>query len=393
MRGLNLIQGIKMAMKSILGNKMRSLLTMLGIIIGVSAVIALVAIGQGATKQVTEQVQGLGSNLLTVNILGRGDTSTLSYDDATTFAEIEGVQYSVPYNSNNSTVKYGLQSESVGVVGTNADYASARGYELASGRFIAQIDLDFRQKIAVLGSETANTLFGGADPIGEYVQLNGTRYKVVGLLAEKGSTSMGSNDEIVIIPLTTAERQFQSKGVRSVYVQVESADRIDAAAAELETRLAAIFRGNTNSYRVFNQQDVLDSVASISNTLSLALGGIAGISLLVGGIGIMNIMLVSVTERTREIGIRKAIGAKKRDILTQFLIEAIVLSGFGGLIGIGAGVGVGMLASNWFAMDVVFSAPIVALAFGFSVAIGVAFGLFPANKAASLRPIDALRFD
>ncbi|MCI3923973.1 ABC transporter permease [Paenibacillus sp. TRM 82003] len=390
---MNFLQGIKMAMKSILGNKMRSLLTMLGIIIGVSAVIALVAIGQGATKQVTEQVQGLGTNLLTVNIVGRGGATTLSYEEAAAFADIDGVEYAVPYNNNNATVKYGLESVSVGVVGTNADYAAVRDYELASGRFIGQIDLDFRQKIAVLGSETAKTLFGVVDPVGEYVQVNGTRYKVVGLLAEKGSTSTGSSDEIVLIPLTTAERAFQSKGVRSVYVQVESAEAIDAASAGLETELASIFRGNTDSYRVFNQQDLLDSVSSISDTLSLALGGIAGISLLVGGIGIMNIMLVSVTERTREIGIRKAIGAKKRDILTQFLIEAIVLSGFGGILGIGTGIGAGLFASNALGMDVVFSAPIVALAFGFSVAIGVAFGLFPANKAASLRPIDALRFD
>ncbi|TLS49034.1 FtsX-like permease family protein [Paenibacillus antri] len=389
---MNFSQGFKMAFKSILGNKMRSLLTMLGIIIGVAAVIALVAIGQGATKQVTEQVQGLGTNLLTVNILGRGGTSTLAYEQATSLGELEGVEYAAPYNTNNGTVRYGTDSVSVSVVGTNAQYADVRDYEVSAGRFVSQIDLDFYQKIAVLGSATAVDLFGFADPIGEYVQINGTRFKVVGVLAEKGDSSQGSNDELVGVPLTTAERVFQSRGVRNVYIQVESADAVDRTAALLEAELAGMFRNNADSYRVFNQQDVLDTVSSVTDTLSLALGGIAGISLLVGGIGIMNIMLVSVTERTREIGIRKAIGAKKRDILMQFLIEAITLSGLGGLLGVGVGLGVGIAVSSALNMDAVFSYENIALAFGFSVVIGIAFGLFPANKAAGLKPIDALRF-
>jgi len=389
---MNFGQGMKMAFKSILSNKLRSLLTMLGIIIGVAAVIALVAVGQGATKQVTEQVQGLGTNLLTVNILGRGNTSTLTYGQATALGELDGVEYAAPYNSNNGTVKYDAESVSVSVVGTNAQYAAVRGYEVASGRFIAQIDLDFYQKIAVLGSTTATELFGASNPIGEYVQINGNRFKVVGVLAEKGDSSQGSNDEVVIVPLTIAERVFESKGVRNVYIQVASSDEIDATAALLEAELAGIFRNNTNSYRVFNQQDVLETVSSISDTMSLALGGIAAISLLVGGIGIMNIMLVSVTERTREIGIRKAIGAGRRDILVQFLIEAITLSGLGGVLGVGVGFGAGLAASELMGMEVAFSAGVTALAFGFSVLIGVAFGLFPANKAAGLKPIDALRF-
>ncbi len=389
---MNFIQGFKMAFKSILGNKLRSLLTMLGIIIGVAAVIALVAIGQGATKQVTEQVQGLGTNLLTVTILGRGSTSTLTYDQAASLGELEGVEYAAPYNTNNGSVKYGTDSVSVSVVGTNAQYADVRDYAVASGRFVSQIDLDFYQKIAVLGSATAADVFGFADPVGEYIQINGMRFKVVGVLAEKGDSSQGSNDDIVIVPLTTAERTFQSKGVRNVYIQAETSDAVDRTADLLEAELAGLFRNNTDSYRVYNQQDVLDTVSSVTDTLSLALGGIAGISLLVGGIGIMNIMLVSVTERTREIGIRKAIGAKKRDILIQFLIEAITLSGIGGMLGVGAGVGVGLAVSTALEMEAVFAYDTVALAFGFSVAIGVAFGLFPANKAAGLKPIDALRF-
>ena len=386
-------QGLKMAMKSIMANKMRSFLTMLGIIIGVSSVIALVGIGQGTSRRVTEQVQALGTNLLTVNILGRGGTSTLSYEQAAEFADIEGVEYAAPYSVSSATVKYGTTGITVSVVGTNADYFGLRGYEMAAGRFVAQIDLDFRQKIAVLGAATAEELFGFADPVGEYVRINGTRYKVVGLLAEKGSSSAGSYDEIVVIPLTTAERAFQSRGVRTVYIQAESVDRLDAVQEEVEARLSEMFRGQTNAYRVFNQQDMLETVASVSDTLSLALGGIAGISLLVGGIGIMNIMLVSVTERTREIGIRKAIGAKKRDILIQFLIEAVTISALGGLLGVGLGMAGGWAASSLIRIDVVHSGDMIALALGFSVLIGIVFGIYPANKAAKLNPIDALRYE
>ncbi|OUM96312.1 MAG: ABC transporter permease [Thermobacillus sp. ZCTH02-B1] len=390
---MKLGQGLKMALKSIMANKMRSFLTMLGIIIGVSSVIVLVGIGQGASSRIEEQVRALGTNLLTVNILGRGDTSTLSYEQAVAFADIEGVEYAAPYNSNSATVKYGTNDVTVNVVGTNADYFYLRGYGLAAGRFVAQIDLDFRQKIAVLGAATAEELFGFANPVGEYVKINGTRFKVVGLLAEKGSSAFGSYDEIVIIPLTTAERTFRSRGVRSIYIQAASVDRLDAIQEEAEARLAEMFRGQENAYRVFNQEDMLETASSISDTLSLALGGIAGISLLVGGIGIMNIMLVSVTERTREIGIRKAVGAKKRDILIQFLIEAVTISALGGLLGLGLGFAGGWAVSSLLRIDVVHSGDMIALALGFSVLIGVAFGIYPANKAAKLKPVDALRFE
>lgn len=391
---MNFLQAFKMALKSIWSNKLRSLLTMLGIIIGVTAVIALVALGQGATKSVTDQVQGLGTNLLTVNIIGRGSSSTLTESEAVGLSDgVDGVQYIAPASTQNASVKEGTKSVSVNVVGTNADYLDVREYELASGRFLSQIDVDVRQKVAVLGSTTATDLFGFSDPVGEYVLINGTRYKVVGLLAEKGSTTNGSNDEVVMIPLSSAERLFKSKGVRTIYVQVEDKDRLDAVQAGLETKLSEKFRGNADSYRVFNQADILSTLTSVNDTLTLALAGIAGISLLVGGIGIMNIMLVSVTERTREIGIRKAIGAKRKDILTQFLIEAMVLSGLGGVLGIGFGVGAAKGASAAFDMDIAFSANVILVAFLFSVCIGVVFGLFPANKAAKLKPIEALRFE
>lgn len=390
---MNVIQGIKMAFKSILANKLRSLLTMLGIIIGVTAVIALVSLGQGATKSVTEQVQSLGTNLLTVNILGRGSTSTLTSKEAESLGDVEGIRYLAPANASNASVKYGKESVNVSVVGTNSEYADVREYSVAHGRALSQIDLDFYQKVAVIGSDTAADLFGGGDPVGQYVQINGVRYKVVGVLAAKGSSTTGSNDEVVLIPLSSAERLFKSKGVRTVYVQVEQEGRIDEVVAGLETALSKKFRGNSNSYRVFNQSEALSALSSVTDTLTIALAGIAGISLLVGGIGIMNIMLVSVTERTREIGIRKAIGAKKRDILFQFLIESMSLSGIGGVLGIALGVGIGRLASKVMNMQVSFSADVMLIAFLFSVCIGILFGMFPANKAAKLKPIEALRFE
>lgn len=390
---MNVLQGIKMAFKSILANKLRSLLTMLGIIIGVTAVIALVSLGQGATKSVTEQVQSLGTNMLTVSILGRGSTSTLTAEEADALGDVDGIQYLAPANTSNASVKFGTESVNVSVIGTNSEYPDVRDYQVAAGRFLSQIDLDFYQKVAVIGSQTAEDLFNMGNPVGQYVQINGVRYKVVGVLASKGSSTTGSNDEVVMIPLSSSERLFKAKGVRTIYVQVEEADHIDAVVAGLESALSKKFRGNTNSYRVFNQSDALSTLSSVTDTLTLALAGIAGISLLVGGIGIMNIMLVSVTERTREIGIRKAIGAKKRDILFQFLIEAMALSGLGGILGIGLGVGVGRLASSVMNMQVAFSADIIMIAFVFSVFIGVVFGIFPANKAAKLKPIEALRFE
>lgn len=391
---MNITQGFKMAIKSILSNKLRSLLTMLGIIIGVTAVISLVALGQGATKSVTEQVESLGTNLLTVNIVGRGSTSTISGEEAIAMADkVEGIKYIAPTSTQSTSVKYGTTSVDVSIVGTDADYAPVRDYKVSSGRFLAQIDLDVYQKVAILGSSTATEMFGVSSPIGEYILIQGTRYKVVGVLAEKGSSTVGSNDEVVMIPLTSFERLFKSKGARTIYVQVDTTEQIDSVVSGLENELSDYFRGNTNSYRVFNQSDALSTLTSVSDTLTLALSGIAGISLLVGGIGIMNIMLVSVTERTREIGIRKAIGAKKRDILIQFLIEAMVLSGLGGVLGIGIGVGAAKGASSAFDMDIVFSLNVILIAFFFSVAIGIVFGMFPANKAAKLKPIEALRFE
>ncbi len=386
-----LYQSMKMAFKSILSSKIRAFLTMLGIIIGVSSVIALVSVGQGTTSQITESLSSLGTNQLTVNIMGRGATTSLTFEEALALGDIEGVENVSPVISGNVTAKHGTENVSVSVEGIIPAYEDVQDFHVQSGRFLLDIDTEYRQKVALIGSDTAEDLFGTDSPVGEKVQLNGTSFKIVGLLESKGSTSGGSSDEKILIPISTAERFLQSKGVRSITITTTSNDNVEDVKTKLESALDAKFSGAENSYSVFDSQEMLETVNETSNTLSLALGGIAGISLLVGGIGIMNIMIVSVNERTREIGIRKAIGAKKMNILMQFMIESVVLSGVGGLIGVGLGLGASWAVGNYTTMNVATSWNMVLISFSFSLIIGVVFGMIPANKAARMRPIYALR--
>lgn len=390
---MNLLQSVKMAWKSIIGAKIRSLLTMLGIIIGVSSVITLVSVGQGTTSQITEQLEGLGTDLLTVNITGRGNTTSLSYEEAMQLADIEGIKAVSPVVSGSATAKKDTVNDSVSIEGIAPSYEEVQDFHVQSGRYILDLDNEFRMKVALIGTETASTFLGTADPVGESIQLNGTSFKIVGLLESKGSSLTGSNDNKILIPISTAERFLRSRGVRSITVQVEDTKQIEQVKSSLEAALDKKFMNADNAYTVFNSQEMLDTLNSTTQMLSLALGGIAGISLLVGGIGIMNIMLVSVSERTREIGIRKAIGAKKRNILLQFMVESTALSGFGGLIGVGLGYGSSALIGHYSSLSTSVSVAIVLIAFGFSLFIGVVFGMIPANKAAKLRPIYALRTD
>ncbi|CAH1205565.1 Macrolide export ATP-binding/permease protein MacB [Paenibacillus auburnensis] len=386
-----LYQSMKMAFKSILSSKIRAFLTMLGIIIGVSSVIALVSVGQGTTSQITESLSSLGTNQLTVNIMGRGATTSLTFEEALALGDIEGVENVSPVISGNVTAKHGTENVSVSVEGIIPAYEDVQDFHVQSGRFLLDIDTEYRQKVALIGTDTAEDLFGTDSPVGEKVQLNGTSFKIVGLLESKGSTSGGSSDEKILIPISTAERFLQSKGVRSITITTTSNDNVEDVKTKLESALDAKFSGAENSYSVFDSQEMLETVNETSNTLSLALGGIAGISLFVGGIGIMNIMIVSVNERTREIGIRKAIGAKKKNILMQFMIESVVLSGVGGLIGVGLGLGASWAVGNYTTMNVATSWNMVLISFSFSLIIGVVFGMIPANKAARMRPIYALR--
>lgn len=384
-------QSMKMAMKSILSSKIRAFLTMLGIIIGVSSVIALVSVGQGTTSQITESLSSLGTNQLTVNIMGRGATTSLTYEEALALGDIEGVENVSPVITGNVTAKNGTENVSVSVEGITPAYEEVQDFHVQSGRFLLEIDTDYRQKVALIGTDTAEDLFGTDDPVGQKVQLNGSSYKIVGLLESKGSTSGGSSDEKILIPISTAERFLQSKGVRSITITTTSNENVEEVKTKLESTLDAKFSGAENSYSVFDSQEMLETVNETSDTLSMALGGIAGISLFVGGIGIMNIMIVSVNERTREIGIRKAIGARKLNILMQFLIESVVLSGTGGLIGVGLGLGASWAVGKYTTMNVATSWNMVLISFSFSLIIGVVFGMIPANKAARMRPIYALR--
>lgn len=390
---MNLLQSMKMAWKSISGSKVRAFLTMLGIIIGVSSVITLVSVGQGTTSQITAQLEGLGTDLLTVSIMGRGSSSSLTLEEAMDLADLEGVANVSPVISGSVTAKRGTTNDSLSVEGITPSYEEVQDFHIQSGRYIVDLDNSFRMKVALIGTEAAATFFGTENPVNQTLQLNGVSFKIVGLLESKGSSLTASNDNKLLIPISTAERFLRSPGVRSITVQVEDTNQIDAVKSRLEAVLDKKFLNADNAYNIFNSQEMLDTLNSTTQMLSLALGGIAGISLLVGGIGIMNIMLVSVSERTREIGVRKAIGAKQRDILTQFLVESIALSGFGGLVGIGLGYGASALIGQYSELSTSVSTPVVAFSFGFSLFIGIIFGMIPAYKASKLRPIHALRTD
>lgn len=388
---MSLKNTLKMALKSILANKMRTLLTMLGIIIGVFSVIVMVSLGQGATADVTESIEDMGSNLLSLSIFD--DTEDFDNDNMEELSFIEGVEKISPSISRNATVKYGTESEdSVSILGGNEDYAEIQNYAVTIGRFINPIDVDFRNKVAVIGYDTADALFGEINPMDMEISLNGEKYTVVGVLEEKESTMMGNSNEIVIIPYTTAMRQYKSDSIGSVVIQGNAEYGSENTQNNIEDYLLEIYE-DEDSYKIFNQEELLSTLNEITATLTLMLGGIAGISLVVGGIGIMNIMLVTVSERTREIGIRKAIGAKRSNILTQFLIESSVISCLGGLVGIGLGIGATNIISNMMDIQSVINLEVITIAFGFSLFVGIFFGMYPANKASKLKPVDALRYE
>jgi len=406
---MNLWESIRVSLRALRANKMRSILTMLGIIIGVGAVVAMVGIGNGASASITSQIQGLGSNLLVVTpgqsntggvMGGSGSASTLLLSDV---AKIEtaasAVKALAPAVSTRVQVVYASGNTSTSVTGTTAEYAQIRNVSLEQGRFLTQADIDGSVRVAILGPSVVENLLGSsqADILGKVIKLNNVPFLVVGVTASQGSSGMLNNDDVIYVPLNTAQnRLIGKKNLNQIYIEAASADLMATAQEQVTAALRRahqIGTGQENDFTVTNQADILSTMESVTQTMTLLLGGIAGISLLVGGIGIMNIMLVSVTERTREIGIRKAIGAKGKDILLQFLIEAIVLSVLGGIIGIGMGAGGSELAGSLLKMDTSISGLSIALAFGFSAMIGIIFGVFPARKAALMNPIDALRYE
>jgi putative ABC transport system permease protein len=380
-----------MALRSIKGNKLRSVLTMLGIIIGVSSVIVLVSIAQGSTANVTSQINNLGTNLVTINTFGTN--LSLTEDKINKLGKLTGIKAISPVVSGRVSVKKDRTSSQTTLTGTNASYETVRNTQVSNGRFLTDIDGEYRQKIAVIGATTAQNLFGTENPVGQSIQVDGNSFKVVGVLASKGSSLGQSGDDVVIIPLSTAERLVKTTSINQVYLQGKDKQDMNLVMAEVQNAMASMYPNQTDNYSVMNQQDLMNTMSSVTNTMTMMLGGIAGISLLVGGIGIMNIMLVSVSERTKEIGIRKAIGAKRRDILWQFLIESVVLSAMGGIIGILFGLGLGKVLGSALSLTVTFSSSVVLFSFLFSLVVGVVFGVFPANKASKLNPIQALRYE
>ena len=378
------LNSLRLAVRSTLANKMRSFLTMLGIIIGVMSVIILVSIAQSTTSSITSAIASMGSDLLTVTVTD--EDVTLDADDFMEMEQYDAIAGVAPYLTVSSTARSGSNYTGVSAIGVTGAYMDIAGRDMEAGRAIAQSDLEWRTYTAVIGTEVAGELFENYDVLGKTFTMNGHTFTIVGLLAESGSSS----DSQILIPLTTAQRIADSTAITTAYVKASSTNTVDIAQAQAEYQMLLLTR-DEESYTVYNMSEILDTLDSVMSTLSLMLGGIAAISLLVGGIGIMNIMLVSVAERTREIGIRKAIGARRSHIMMQFLIEACVLSILGGLIGLG----LSALGLRIFAMvsdmtiSIEWRAAVVALLF--CVVIGVAFGSYPAAKASKMTPIEALQ--
>ncbi|MGB4438920.1 MAG: ABC transporter permease [Sedimentibacter sp.] len=387
---MNIKNIVKMAFQSILSNKMRTFLTMLGIIIGVFSVIVLISLGQGATASVVDSISSMGSNVISVSM--SDDKKSFDYKDIGDLEQLEGVSKVTPVFNAMPTVKYDLETKRMSVTGGNENYLGINNYEIQSGRSISPVDIDYRNKVAVIGLTTAQDLFGEDNPLNKEISVDGEKYTVVGTLKDKGSSIMGDSNEIVFVPVTTLMRQFDSSVINSLTVQAQSSEVSELAAQNVKEYMYKYF-GSEDSYNVFSQDQLLDVMNESTAMLTAMLGGIAGISLLVGGIGIMNIMLVTVTERTREIGIRKAIGAGNTNIMIQFLIESSVLSGIGGLIGAVLGIAVSSVISKMIGINYVMNIPVIIGTFAFSLVVGVFFGLYPANKASKLKPVDALRFE
>ncbi len=382
-------QAVKMAFMALRGNKARSFLTMLGIIIGVVAVTLLISVVQGATGEITGQIESLGSNLLQVQMPARA--SYLTLDDLGRLEQDASIYGVAGIISRNANISAGVESDTYRVEGVTRSYQYITGQVIKEGRFIGDMDVQARTYNAVVGIDAAKDLFGTENCIGNTFEINGYRFTVVGLL-EESATMLANKDNTVLIPLTIAQRLFAEKEFDTLFVSALTPDDVDAAQTATENFLIRE-TGEDSGYSIINQRVIISVMNEVMSVMTILLSGIAAISLLVGGIGIMNIMLVSVTERTREIGIRKAIGAQKTDILLQFLIEAVVLSLAGGLIGIGLSyIGLNVIST---AMEIgmPMSAGTVVLALGFSVFVGIVFGIYPAAKAAKLRPIDALRYE
>ena len=405
---------LRLALRALAANKLRSGLTMLGMIIGVAAVITLMSIGRGAEQMITAQIRTMGTNILFISPgaqrangvrLAQGSVPTLTLEDAAAIeANVPAVALVAPEFGTFAQVVAGPVNRNTRLVGVTPAYREVRNFEVAAGEFIGDHHVQGRSAVAVLGSVVAADLFPDIDPIGQAIKINRVSFRVIGVLAPKGSQAMGNQDDLVLAPITTVQQRISRQvtvsgrpNVGTINVQVVDRERMAEASAEIAALLRERHRVVEDDFTIFSQEELLAVSQQIGGTLTLLLGSIAGISLLVGGIGIMNIMLVSVTERTREIGIRKAVGARRRDILSQFLIEAVMVSVVGGtagiLLGSGASYLISMIDLGGQSLPSVVTPDAVALATGVSAAVGLFFGIYPAGRAARLNPIDALRYE
>ncbi|HEY8812323.1 MAG TPA: ABC transporter permease [Candidatus Dormibacteraeota bacterium] len=414
---MSVFEALRLAWQGLMGNRLRSGLTMLGILIGVGAVILLVAVGNGASVQVQAQVAALGSNIVYIYpsstraaggvSQGFGSGTTLTQADVTSLnnqAQAPHIVTAIPVTQASGNMTWQNQNWFAQTTGSTADFPEVRAYTMATGSFFTPADVQSNSKVVVVGKTVVDSLFQGQDPVGQQIKINRQTFTVIGTFASKGSAALGNQDNVAVVPITTAWAYLtggRGKNITQIIIEAPDPGSVTAAEQEATTILLnnhQVADPANPDFTMQSQQDILSATSSVTGTLTVLLGAIAAISLVVGGIGIMNIMLVTVTERTREIGIRKAIGARRRDILLQFLIESMVLSGLGGLLGIAVGwivsaqISAIKIGSNALPPPVV-SIPSVLLAFGVSVGIGLFFGIYPANRAAGLHPIEALRYE
>ena len=396
-----------MAWASLIANKMRSILTMLGIIIGVAAVIALVSIGNGVKQDIQNSISSLGSNLLMVMPgaprtpgvrPSQGSMKSLKVSDYQAISKLDGVKAASPYTANSYVTIYQSKNWTTTVSGVSSNFQDVNNWTMAEGRFISSKNVENRERVAVVGQTVVKNLFAGEDPVGKEIRVKNIPFRVIGVLNSKGNGTMGNDqDDVIFIPYTTAMERVEGVDyLRMVYVVASDDNGIDRLQSDIENLLRvrhSIKDTNLDDFNIQNMKSIMETMEQTTGTLTLFLGAVAAISLVVGGIGIMNIMLVSVTERTREIGIRKALGATYFVIVTQFLIEAVVISLMGGLIGIALGICASKLIGLASGMSTVISVPTIVLSFAFSMAIGLVFGIYPARKAAKLNPIDALHYE
>ena len=396
-----------MAWASLIANKMRSILTMLGIIIGVAAVIALVSIGNGVKQDIQNSISSLGSNLLMVMPgaprtpgvrPSAGSMKSLKVSDYEAISKLDGVKAASPMTNGSYVVIYQNKNWTTSVSGVSYNYLDVNNWSMKSGRFLSEKNVQNRERVAVVGKTVVKNLFGDEDPVGAEIRVKNIPFRIIGVLNSKGSGAMGNDqDDMVIIPYTTAMERVEGVDyLRMIYVVGKDESGIDRLQSDIENLLRVrhgIKDTNLDDFNIQNMNSIMETMEETTGTLTLFLGAVAAISLVVGGIGIMNIMLVSVTERTREIGVRKALGATYSVIVTQFLIEAVVISLMGGIIGIILGIGSSKLIGMASGMSTVISIPTIVMSFAFSMAIGLIFGLLPSIKAANLNPIDALRHE